>query len=162
VTDRGAVFYKVLIEVRNELDPATKRWRLTPGLTATVDVLRRRHERAWKVPSMALNFQPDDALLTAEGRAKLHKGPPAKDREHWKTVWVVGAGNHPWPVFVRTGGPGPGGETGIRDLSFTEVLEWDADLSPRPEPVREATYPEVIIAAPPGKQGLFSAPNIKF
>src|SRR5262249_28732058 len=65
VNDRGAVFYKVLIEVENTRNPATKEWHLRPGQTATVDVLRRVHESVWRVPAAALNFQPDGELSAA-------------------------------------------------------------------------------------------------
>ena len=161
INDRGAIYYKVIIEVRNERDPATGRWRLTPGQTATVDVLLRHRDRAWKMPAMALSFQPDPALLSKEARDKLRRWQSVKDAELWKPVWVGGADGKPWPIFVRVGGKGPSGETGLHDLSFTEVLEWDPDLSPRPEAGKPATYPRVIIAIPPGKHGLFNPPNLK-
>jgi hypothetical protein len=162
VNDRGAVFYKVILEARNERDPASKRWRLTPGLTATVDIVRRRHERAWKMPALALSFQPDEAKLSESARAKIRRWQDVKDRDHWKPVWVVGKDHTPWPIFVRTGGEDSKGEAGIRDPSFTtEVLEWDPDLAVKPEPGNLATYPQVIIAAPAEKSGLFNRPAIK-
>lgn len=162
VNDRGAIFYKIIIEVRNDRDQATGRWKLTPGQTATVEVLRRTHERVWKMPATALNFQPDDAQITPAARDRLEKWDARKDREDWRTVWVVGGDNKPWPLFVRTGGVGPKGETGIRDLSFSEVLEWDPELAQKPDPANPTTWPEVIIAAQAVKGGLFSQPAIKF
>src|SRR5262249_3845966 len=77
--ERGAVFYKVLIETASERDPGTGRWRLTPGLTANVDIVRRRHARAWKVPAMALSFQPDEASISGPAREKLRQWPSVKD-----------------------------------------------------------------------------------
>jgi multidrug efflux pump subunit AcrA (membrane-fusion protein) len=159
--ESGAVFYKVLIEVPNERDPAGG-WRLRPGLTTTVDIVQRRHGQAWKVPTAALNFRPEESEWSEAVRAKLERWRSVKGRELWETVWVVGAGNRPWPVFVRTGGTNARGDTGIRDSSFAEVLEWDPELSPRPEGGKPATYPQVIIAVPPGKQGLFDRPTIRF
>ena len=73
INDRGAVFYKVLIDVQNEVNPATKEWRLRPGQTATVDILRRVHESVWKMPSAALNFQPEGEVSRVPG-AKLAAG----------------------------------------------------------------------------------------
>jgi len=155
VSDHGAVFYKVIIEARNEHDPATGRWRLTPGLTATVDIVRRQHDRAWKMPTMALSFQPEEARLSEATRGRLRRWHDLTERENWKVVWTVGDDKTLSPIFVRVGGSAAG-ETGIHDLSFTEVLEWDAELKQKPEPGRPGTYPQVIIAAPPTKAGGFS------
>ncbi len=157
VNDRGAVFYKVILEAKNERDGSTERWRLMPGLTATIDVIRRQHNEAWKMPAMALSFQPDEATLSEEARAKLQRG---QERDHWRPVWIVGEDRTPWPVFVRISAD-KNAEAGIRDTSFIEVLEWDPDLKTKPVAGKPETYPRVIIAAPPGKAGLFSPPNIK-
>jgi HlyD family secretion protein len=162
VNDRGAIFYKVILEAPNERDSATGRWRLTPGLTATVDIVRNQHERAWKMPVMALSFQPDETKLSEGAREALRKGQDRKDQEQWRPVWVLGEDRTPWPLFVRIGGTNKAGDTGIRDLSFVEVLEWPADRAVKPEAGRPETYPQVIIAAPPGKAGLFNPPSIKF
>jgi HlyD family secretion protein len=161
--DRGAVYYKVILGVANERDRATGEWLLRPGLTASVDVLRRVHEGVWKLPSAALNFQPDDALLSQAARAKLGRRLSARDRDLWHPVWVPGPGNKPWPVFVRLGGTNAQGEAGLQDSQFTEVLEWDPDLEPTPDPRVSSTFPRVIIGMnTPKKGGLFSPPNIKF
>jgi hypothetical protein len=156
VNDRGAVFYKVILEAKNQRDPSTGRWRLAPGLTATLEIVRRQHPKAWKMPAMALSFQPDEAKLTEEAREKLDRWQEVKERDHWRPVWVLGDDRKPTPLFVRVGGVGADGETGIRDLSFTEVLEWDPELTVKPTPGKAETYPEVIIAAPPSKSNGFS------
>jgi hypothetical protein len=161
INDRGAVYYKVIVEVRNQRDPKTGRWQLTSGLTTTVEIVRRQRPRAWKMPAMALSFQPEEGLLTAAARDKLKHWQGHTNADHWKPVWVVGSDRKPWPIFVRVGGVNAAGETGLRDLSFTEILEWDPELSPRPEADKASTYPQVIIAAPPGKHGLFNPPNLK-
>ncbi|HLH28418.1 MAG TPA: HlyD family efflux transporter periplasmic adaptor subunit, partial [Acidimicrobiales bacterium] len=158
-SDRGAVFYKVVVDVRNQRDPLGGDWRLRPGLTASVDFVRRVHDPVWKMPSAALNFQPDPATLTEAAKARLAEAPDAR----WNTVWVVGPDEKPWPLFVRTGGVNGRGEPGIQDTQASEVLEWDPTLKSAPDPKDPASYPRVIIAAPPAKKsGLFNPPNIKF
>jgi HlyD family secretion protein len=157
--EHGAVFYLVIVDVRNTRDPVSGDWRLRPGLTASVDFIRRVHDRVWKVPAAALAFQPDPASLSDEARARLAELPAA----NWKTVWVVGADERPWPVFVRTGGVNAAGETAIQDAQSAEVIEWDSTFRPAPDAKVAATMPRLIIAAPAEKKSsLFSAPNIKF
>jgi HlyD family secretion protein len=158
-SERGAVFYKVIVDVRNEREPLSGDWRLRPGLTASVDFVRRVHDPVWKVPSAALNFQPDPAALTEAARARLAEPPDAR----WKPVWVLGQDEKPWPVFVRLGGGDARGEPGIQDSLSGEVLEWDPALRPTPDPKAPDTFPRVITAGPaPKKSGLFNTPNIKF
>jgi HlyD family secretion protein len=161
VSDRGAVFYNVIIDAENRRDLATNEWRLRPGLTATVDVLLRAHEAAWKLPTVALSFQMDPALETDAARAKLARWREMKDRDSWRPIWVIGADNRTEPVLVRTGGRGADGQTGVQDSQFTEVLQWDGDLKPPPTQGEPATYPRPIIGLPPAKHGWFNAPKIK-
>jgi HlyD family secretion protein len=157
-SDRGAVFYQVIVDVRNQRDPVGGDWRLRPGLTASVDLVRRVHDPVWKVPSAALNFQPDPATLTEAARARLAAPPDAR----WKAVWVLGTDDRPWPLFVRLGGADARGEPGVQDAQASEVLEWEPGLR-APDPKDPAGYPRVIIAGPPPKKsGLFGAPSIKF
>jgi multidrug efflux pump subunit AcrA (membrane-fusion protein) len=159
--EHGAVYYKVLIDVRNERD-ASGDWQLRPGLTASVDIIRRTHEGVWKMPAAALNFQPPPELETATARAKIERWQNVEGRDQWQVVWVRGADHKPWPVFVRTGGRNARGETGIQDGQFVEVLEWDPDLQPAPDPKNPSAL-QVITGMPaPTKSGLFSIPNIKF
>jgi HlyD family secretion protein len=159
-SDRGAVFYKVLIEVDNVRDPATNEWRLRPGQTATVDVLRRVHESVWKVPAAALNFQPEGEL-SGPAKAKLATWQARPDFAQWRAVWVLGADGKPQPCFVRVGGKGASGDAGVQDGQSAEVLEWEPGVAPRPDDV--ARYPRLIIGMPPAKKGgLFNPPKIKF
>lgn len=160
-SEHGAVSYKVFLDVRNERDKNTGDWRLLPGLTASVDIIRRSHVKAWKLPTAALNFDPPTDLLTKSARAKLDRVLNLKDREQWQTVWIVGADHRPTPIFVRTGGKNAQGETGIQDGKYTEVLEWDADLQPGPDRKNPSVL-QFITAVPPRKTGFFSMPNIKF
>jgi multidrug efflux pump subunit AcrA (membrane-fusion protein) len=156
--DRGAIFYKVIVDARNQRDAATRSWRLRPGQTASVEIVRRSHRGVWKVPAAALQFQPDDSLLTDAARARLRSGPPVEDREGWRTVWVLNADQHPWPVFVRIGGKNAGGEEGIQDGQFTEALEWETGLTL--DPRDPSTHPRLLTGIT-GPVSWLSAQKIK-
>ena len=161
-SEHGAVFYRVVVEARNERGAGGGDWQLRPGLTASVDFVRRVHDRVWKLPSAALNVQPEPATLTPAARARLDRLQSLREPAAWKVAWVVGPENRPWPLFVRVGGTDTRGETGVQDAQVSEVLEWDPELSPRPDPGDPATFPKVIIGLPPAKKGgLFNPPNIK-
>lgn len=162
----GAVFYNAIIdadnrrEVRPGGDPGA--WMLRPGMTANVEVRLREHKDAWKVPVAAVNFVLDEHYQSPEARRKIEDFQKAhKDADKWKPVWVL-HDHKPWPVFVRTGGTNAAGETGIKDGRFYEALEWDPDLSPKPDPKAPDTYPQLIISAPPPtKPGLFDKPTFR-
>lgn len=154
-SEHGAVYYQVLIDACSQRDEQTGDWQLRPGLTASVDIIRRAHESVWKLPAAALNFEPSAAQQSPAAHAKLARLQDKKDRDKWQVAWIVGDDGKPWPVFVRTGGKNERGEAGIQDGQFTEVLEWDAELN-NPSTLR------VITNAPPPKKGTFSVPNIKF
>ncbi len=158
--EHGAVFYTVVVGVRNERDADTHDWRLRPGMTANVDILLRIHEAAWRMPVAALTFQPDPSLKSDAARAKLARWQQRKDAESWQSVWALGADRRPWPLFVRTGGRDARGQTGIQTAEYSEVLEWDPDILP-PLVDDEASYPRVVIAAPPPKRSFFTPPKIK-
>ena len=162
-SERGAVFYTVVLNAANRKDDSGE-WMLRPGLTASVDIVRQVHDHVWKLPSAALNVQqPDDALLAPGAKEELARGQSLPDREQWRTVWVIGAENKAWPIFVRIGGTNALGEPGLQDATYTEVLQWAPELRPQPGPANKATYPRVIIGLPPPKKsGLFNAPTIKF
>ncbi len=160
IGERGAVFYRAVVGVRNERDAATHEWRLRPGMTADVDVLLRVHDPVWKVPAAALTFQLDPSAQTDAAKAKLARWQSMKDHDLWQPAWVIGADRKPWPIFVRIGGRDAQGETGVQTAEFSEVLEWDPDLTP-PNPADPNTYPRVIIAAPPPKRSFFTLPKVK-
>ncbi len=156
-SDHGAIFYKVVLRARNVRDKSGS-WVMRPGLTASADIIRRRHNGVWKMPNVALGFQLDEHYQTDAARKKLAEREARPDRDDWKVVWTLGGDGKPWPVFVRTGGVNARGETGIRDGQFTEVLELDPSL-PAPSPQEP---PKVIIGAPPVNKGFLSQPpNIK-
>ncbi len=154
-SEHGAVYYKVEIDARNERDAETGDWKLRPGLTASLDIIRRSHRNAWKVPSAALHFEPDAKHQSKAAREKLAQRDSFQHPEQWQTVWTVDDNGKPWPIFVRTGGKDEHGETGIQEDRFTEALEWDQE-------VKDPAALRVITAAPPPKKGIFSIPNIKF
>lgn len=159
VSVHGAVFYEAVIEVRNEQDSDTKEWRLRPGMTASVDIIRRQHDNVWKLPTAALSFQADERHQTEAAKAKLAKWQERSDKDQWKPVWVLDANKKLAPVFVRVNGKNAKGETAIKDAQFTEVLEWDPELQPQPDPKAASTHPRVITAAPTAdKGGLFKSP----
>jgi HlyD family secretion protein len=149
----GAVFYGAIIDVTNQRLPGShNEWMLRPGMTATVDIRRRKHDNVWKVPAAAAGFQLDEYFQTPQAKQKLAEWQKLTDRDDWKWVWVF-KDKKPWPIFVRTGGKSASGETGIADGQSYEVLEWDQQLEPKPSPNNP---PQVIIAAPPAhKPGLF-------
>jgi HlyD family secretion protein len=188
---QGAVFYNTLIEVKNRratptsetwlrlgalfnstpaaplsaLPWASQRvedpWMLRPGMTATVDIIRRRHNEVWKMPVEAISFQLDDHYITVEARKKLTDWANRNDADDWKHVWILDPKKNkqqPWPIFVRINGVGAHGEPGIKDTQFIEVLEWDPEV--RMDPSLPATFPEVIISAPPAsKPSIFERPT---
>jgi HlyD family secretion protein len=157
---QGAIYYDAVIDVPNPEDSQTRERRLSPGMTAAVDIILRERQKVWKVPTVALNFQLDQAYQSAAARAKLDQWQTRKDRDDWKPLWVWDrARNSPWPIFVRIGGRKKG-QTGIKDSQFNEILDWE----PGQEPKDSRHAPQVIINAPPPRRpGLFDQPtNIKF
>jgi len=153
--EQGAVYYEVEIAVRNERDAESGDWKLRPGLTASVDIIHRSHCNVWKVPSAALSFEPAVEQQSAAARKKRDQRDRLPHPEEWQTVWILDAEGKPWPIFVRTGGKGKHGETGIIADRFTEVLQWD-------EEVEDPAALQVITAAPPPKKGIFNIPKIQF
>jgi HlyD family secretion protein len=155
---QGAVFYSAVIGVENRQEvqaDGSKNFMLRPGMTATIDIRRRQHSQVWKMPTAATNFELDPAYQSDAAKAKLDSWKSRSDRENWKTVWIV-RDQKPWPIFVRLGGTKANGEKGIKDGQYDEVLEWDPDLDSQPDPKNPASYPQVIIAAPPvTKPGIF-------
>ncbi|HWY87982.1 MAG TPA: efflux RND transporter periplasmic adaptor subunit [Gemmataceae bacterium] len=159
VNVKGAVYYDAVIEVPNQKDSITGEWRLRPGMTASVDIIRREHPNVWKVPSAALNFQLDEAYQSDAVRARVAEWKKRSDHDHWQTLWTWDAAERkPAPLFVRIGGL-KNGAPGIKDSEGNEILEWEPGREPTPNqpPAR------VIIAAPPARTpGFFDQPaNIK-
>jgi multidrug efflux pump subunit AcrA (membrane-fusion protein) len=152
---KGAVYYDTVIEVVNQKDPATGEWRLRPGMTVSLDIIRREHKDVWRVPATALNFQMDEAYLTDAARARLAQWKERPDAGDWQPLWVWDAdAQQPEPLFVRIGGVGKHGEPGLKDAEGNEVLEWE----PGKEPSRNGP-PRVITGAPPAQApGIFHQP----
>jgi len=160
ISDHGAVYYKVVIDVQNQRN-ANGEWYLRPGQTANVEIVRRVHEAVWKMPGSALNFQLD-GTPTAASQSKLQQWQEKPDRALWRPVWVLGTDGKPWPIFVRVDAR-PGEKQGVQETLATEVLEWDPELAPAPNPKDSTTYPQVITSAPSNKSGgFFNAAKIKF
>jgi hypothetical protein len=191
---QGAVFFNTVVQVANRQVPPSREtwmqvgnlfaaagpcptltvpplyqrpeetWMLRPGMTASVDIVRRRHANVWKVPVEALNLQLDEHYQNAAARAKLEEWKKQhSDHADWNPVWVLQEGkNHqkPWPIFVRVNGLTSTGEPGIKDNQFIEVLDWDPEVKGKMNPNDESTLPKVIISAPPvSKPGLLEKPT---
>jgi len=157
-SEHGAVYYKVLIDAANERDRTSGDWRLRPGQTASVDIIRRTHEATWKLPTAALNFEPPAPQLGEAARAKLGRDNELPKRDQWRTVWTIGSDRKPWPIFVRIGGINAHGDTGIQDGQYTEVLEWDAESKLNPN---APSALQVITEMPQTKKSWFNIPNIR-
>jgi multidrug resistance efflux pump len=158
----GAVFYDTLVDTANQRDPGTKEWMLRPGMTASVDLILRRHQNVWKMPTAALSFQPEDKRLSEASRALLARWEERPEHDDWKPVWVHDSGIKVRPIFVRIGGKSASGDSGIQEGDYTEVFEWDPDLTPRPDPKLQSTFPRVITAATPiTRPSIFDQPNLK-
>jgi HlyD family secretion protein len=158
----GAVFYDAILDVANRRHPTTKEWLLRPGMTVSANIVRRTHSNIWKLPAAALDIEPLKQDLTDAARAKLASGSELTPAQHWRTIWISDAANKPWPIFVRIGGVNAAGDKGIADGQYVEVMEWDPELKPKPDPKVQATYPRMIIGKPPSKSsGLFDQPSLK-
>jgi HlyD family secretion protein len=157
-SQQGPVYYDTVIDVTNQKDPATGQWRLRPGMTAHVNLIRREHKATWKVPVSALSFQMDDAYKSDAARAHLAEWNQRSDQADWRPVWIWDSQRgEPWPVFVRIN---TDGKPGLSDGTFNEVLAWEAGREPSPSdpPLRV-----ILSAPPPHRPGLFEQPtNIKF
>jgi HlyD family secretion protein len=161
-TMHTAVFYPTIIDVVNQRDPQSQQWRLLPGMNAAVNIILRKHPHAWKMPTAALSFQPEDSQLTDVARNKLAAWQKRSDTDDWRPVWTLDPQHQLMPIFVRLGGVNSDKQTGIQEGQYTEVLEWDPDLMPKPQAGKPDTYPKVVTAAPAaGHKGLFEGKTIK-
>jgi HlyD family secretion protein len=160
-TVHGAVFYDTVIDAANQRNPKTREWQLRSGMTAAVDIIVRKHSNVWKVPAAALSLQLDESYQTEAARAKLAEWQNRSDQGDWKPVWILDGQGKPWPIFVRIGGRNAAGETGIDDGQSEEILEWDPQLEPTPNPHNRTTYPALITSAPPARKRSIFEPNVK-
>jgi HlyD family secretion protein len=156
---KGAVYYDTVIEVANAQDPSTGEWLLRPGMTISLDIVRRENKDVWRVPSAALNFTLPESYQNQEARAQLADGKRRANAGDWYPIWLwSSAKQSPYPVFVRIGGADAAGLPGMKDSEGNQILEWEPGREPKGnDPFR------VIIGSPPGKPaGLFDQPaNIK-
>jgi HlyD family secretion protein len=152
--EHGTIYFKVELDAHNERESEGD-WKLRPGLTASVDIIRRSNRDTWKVPAAALGFEPAADQISTAARKKLAQRENLPRPDEWQTVWSLDADGKPWPIFVRTGGKNQKGETGISADRFTEALQWD-------EEVKDPSTLQVITAAPPPKKSIFSIPKIQF
>lgn len=151
---RGAIFYTTIIEVTNQKDPETNEWRLRPGMTAVVDIVRQEHLNVWKVPTAAVNFQMEMPYQNDAAKERMAAFKKRPDHAEWRAVWVWdSAQQRPAPVFVRLERDG---QKGFKDNEFIEVLEWEAGR----EPAASSPSLKVITGAPPARTpGIFEQPT---
>jgi multidrug efflux pump subunit AcrA (membrane-fusion protein) len=155
---KGAIFYDTVIDVANKVDDETGEWRLRPGMTASVDIIRRRHVNVWKIPTAALTFQMEEAYQSDAAKERVAEWKKRRDHADWQAVWIWDAERRSaWPLFVRIGGL-KDNEPGLKDAEFNEVLEWE----PGKEPAVATPYRLIINAPPASNPGIFDKPaNIK-
>ncbi len=155
---KGGIYYDTVIEVVNQQDPESGEWQLRPGMTVSVDIVRREHKDVWRIPTAALNFHLEAAYHSDAVKARLAQWQQRADSRDWHALWIWDAAKQgPWPLFVRLNGL-KNGEPGLKDAEGIEVLEWEQGSEPSPSAV-----PRVIIAAPLAQPpGFFDKPaNIK-
>ena len=142
----AAVTFDTVVEVKNQRDPRSGDWRLRPGMTAAVDIVRGEHKNVWKIPEKALNFKFDKAYFDAPVQARLAEWQKRPDAGLWTVAWTWNAANKTIaPLFVRILGTNADGEPGMKDAEGNEVLEWE----PGRTPTGASDPPQVITDAPP-------------
>ena len=96
VVTQNVVTYVVVIDVDN------KDLKLKPGMTANVSIETARKENVLRLPAAALRFRPKK-----EGKeAQAEEAPPEQRRrkkEGGQQVYILGPGNRPVRVAVKTG-----------------------------------------------------------
>lgn len=159
INTKGAVYFDAIIDVANKKDPHSNEWRLRPGMTASVDLIRREHKNVWRIPASALNFHLDEAYWSEAARERIHAWQMRSDANEWQALWTWDSTrSQAVPVFVRLGGVNKQGEPGLKEGEFNEILEWEPGKEPNPgESFR------IIIGAPAAHApGIFEQPwNIK-
>src|SRR5262249_11789694 len=142
--EKGAVFYTTVVDAENRRNSGSADlWMLLPGMTASVDIQLREHKNTWKAPAAAVSFQLDESCQDEAAKRKLHEWQARKDASDWKPLWIM-KGQKPYPIFVRLGGTNTHGESGIKDGQYQEILEWDPELTPGPDPSKLHTIPQLI------------------
>jgi HlyD family secretion protein len=142
----AAVTFDTVVDVKNQRDPATGDWRLRPGMTAAIDVIRGEHKNVWKIPEKALNFKFDKAYFDPPVQERLAEWRKRPDAGLWTTAWTWDADKKTIaPLFVRVLGTNANGEPGMKDAEGNEVLEWE----PGRMPSDSSDPPKIITDAPP-------------
>ena len=144
----AAVTFDTVVDVMNLRDPATGDWRLRPGMTAAIDVVRGEHKNVWKIPEKALNFKFDKAYFDPPVLERLAEWRRRPDAGLWTTAWTWDAEKKTIaPLFVRVLGTNAQGEPGMKDAEGNEVLEWE----PGRAPTDPSDPPKIITDAPPAR-----------
>ena len=155
----GAVFFEVLLDVKNKKNPKTGQWQLKPGMTAPqLEITDRIHQNVWKLPVNALSFTMDESHVSPEAKKRADDMESKLDMNEWMRIWIL-KDQKPHAVFVRLTRPNVEGETGIKDAEFHEILDWDPDTKATLDPKNP---PKVIIGVPAKEKGLFGLKGFKF
>ena len=104
VVEQNVVTYAAIISAPNH------GLKLRPGMTANVRVETMRRDDVLRVPSAALRFKPDAAVLASLGAEKVSGTANRPSAVDVNTLWLLDSGLH--PVTVRTG---------LSDGTVTEV-----------------------------------------
>ena len=104
VVDQNVVTYAAIISAPNS------GLKLRPGMTASVTVETMRRDDVLRVPSAALRFKPDAAVLASLGAQKDSGSANHARPVDVNTLWLLDSGLH--PLTVRTG---------LSDGTVTEV-----------------------------------------
>jgi HlyD family secretion protein len=156
VQQQGAIYYEVLLSIKNQKNPRTGEWQLKPGMTAPqLEITDRVHAKVWKLPVNALSFNLDDSHPSQEAKNRAIAMEKDLDMNLWTRIWIMRDGK-PHAAFVRLKGHNAAGEPGIKDAEHYEILEWDAEIKTTLDPKNP---PKVIIGAPAKGKGLF--PDVK-
>ena len=142
VVDQNVVTYAAIISAPNS------GLKLRPGMTASVTVETMRRDDVLRVPSAALRFKPDAAVLASLGAQKDSGSANHARPVDVNTLWLLDSGLH--PLTVRTG---------LSDGTVTEVAADGLEEGDRVA-VRLATTPNKPTT--PSSSPLMTTPQRRF
>ncbi|MBX7106567.1 MAG: efflux RND transporter periplasmic adaptor subunit, partial [Gemmataceae bacterium] len=153
----GAVQFPVTIDLANVKDANSREWKLRTGMSASAEMVVRKHDNVWRLPAAAAGVTFDESRLSEPAKRKLARLAARTDRADWQRVWLMTPDRGPWPVIVRVGGRNSAGDSGIQDAQWIEVLAWDPEES---APAPGGTVPQVIVGVPESAKA--AKPALKF
>jgi hypothetical protein len=154
---QGAVSYTVLVKAKNESD-GHGRWLLRPGMTtASVDIVTGVKKDVWAIPNTALDFQLDESYHPAGSKEAI----AAMKDPGWVSLWVQ-EGEAAKLMWVKPQQAGKiADKNGVLSPEQFTLVEWRPEMNNTLKPGQTATYPKLIVGAPPAKKGkLFNLPSV--